>query len=158
MAGPDETETVISDAEESARRARRGYDYQDHTAAGFCLQMLPRFVHELHYSAWWPCRLVGVVGQSDERSAMRSWWVSYYCEPVGSAGEAGVDFALGERTDFFTTAHEDRLMEKVRKIRPNASPWSWAQTGVLNLHDSHPATVLVRNWLLSDLSNAGWDP
>jgi hypothetical protein len=94
-----------------------------------------------------------------EGNAMKgSWWISYHCEPVESENEAVVTLELGTDEYYAMRGDFEVLRNAVMRLRPHAPSLFWAQSSVLNLHDSHPATRLVQDWLLSDLRNAGWGP
>jgi hypothetical protein len=118
----------------------------------------PNFRNDLRHSAWWPCRLVGKVGGIEGNAMKGSWWISYHCEPVESENEAVVTLELGTDEYYAMRGDFEVLRNAVMRLRPHAPSLFWAQSSVLNLHDSHPATRLVQDWLLSDLRNAGWGP
>jgi len=139
-------------------RAQSTYDMAFAAYQRIVTAYFPNFRHDLRHSAWWPCRLVGKVGGIKGNSSGGGWKISYYCEPVDSEKEALVTLELGTDEDFAMRSDFDALRETAAQLRPNAPSWFWMESSLLNLHDSHPATVLVKNWLLADLRSAGWDP
>lgn len=120
-------------------------------------QYFPNFQHDLQHSAWWPCRLVGEIFGEPHATPPRGWWIGYYCEPVEKETEAGVTLQLGTQERFWRRADIEELRETAMRLRPNAPPTFVVSNNVLNLHDTHPATVLVKNWLLADIKSAGWN-
>jgi len=117
----------------------------------------PHFRHDLRYSAWWPCRLVGEVGGTEGTSPGSHWWISYYCEPVEFEKDAVVTLKLGIDQNFMMRGDHDALRETAAQLRPNAPSWYWSTSSVLNFHERHPSTSLVQKWLLDDLKSIGWN-
>jgi len=118
----------------------------------------PRFQNDLHHSAWWPCRIIGKVGGGDRPAPGNRWWITYHCEPVISEKEAIVTLELGTNEREAWHASFEANQEKARQLRPKAPPWFWVRSTVLNLEDTHPASVIVRRWLIDDFGSAGWKP
>lgn len=116
----------------------------------------PKFVNELRYSAWWPYRLVGIVENTTAGAQYSNWSVHYHCEPLQSESDSVAEFTLGTRDDYRGLIDIERLHQQVVRMRQSASPWFWGISGGCKLHDSHPAAGLVKDWLLSDLRDAGW--
>jgi hypothetical protein len=114
------------------------------------------FSHDLKRSAWWPCRLVGIVGGGDGSSPRNSWWIDYYCEPVESEDNAVVDLEMGDDQNILNRDDYDSLRKSAARLRPNAPSWYWSTGSVLNFHERLPSTELVRKWLLDDLESIGW--
>jgi hypothetical protein len=97
------------------------------------------------------------VGGIKGNSLAGGWWIAYHCEPVESEKEAIITLELGTDQHYAMRSDFDARRKAATRLRPNAPSWFWMQSSVLNLHDSHPVTVLVKDWLLADLRAAGWD-
>lgn len=119
-------------------------------------EFFPRFKNDLKHSAWWPCRLVGEVRGVDEDGTLQGWWLSYHCEPVSSDAEALVTLTLGKRGNSWFCSEAEKLRMRNIQLRPDAPDRFWMQSTALHFENSHPATELVRKWLLDDLNEAGW--
>ncbi|MCB1088704.1 MAG: hypothetical protein KDM63_16825, partial [Verrucomicrobiae bacterium] len=119
----------------------------------------PNFADDLRHSAWWPCRMVGVVVRHESKTSDRTdWSVTYHCEPVENDAEIGVEFISGSDEDYLEMTDPEALHARARLMRPHSPHGYWGASDALRFHNSHPATELVRNWLLSDLRDAGCTP
>lgn len=121
----------------------------------------PNFRHDLHHSAWWPYKLVGQIttaemNATDLKFSARNSSISYRCEPVASEKDAVVILERGADEYWGLRGNFDALEAVVAQMRPNASPYYWGCTTALNFQETHPATSLVKDWLISDLKSAGW--
>ncbi|MBK8478884.1 MAG: DUF4297 domain-containing protein [Opitutaceae bacterium] len=136
-------------------RARSTYGVAFAAYQRIVTKFFPNFAHDLRHSAWWPCKLVGAVSAVAPESRHPHWSIDYICEPVESEKDAVVEIELRDAPKW------DRDQVQVRraavaKLRPNAPVCYWKHAELLNLSDSHPATALVRQWLVHDLEAAGW--
>jgi len=119
------------------------------------IKYFPNFRHDFPYSRWWPCRLVGQVGSFNDASP--HWWINYYCEPVESEDATGVIFNLGTDPNEIMRVNLNKVRQDVTRSRPNSVAGLWTHSSILDLHHIHPATALVKEWLLNDLRSAGWN-
>jgi hypothetical protein len=116
----------------------------------------PKFAHDLAYSAWWPIKLVGAFEAVSGENEFRDWVVTYCLEPVSSEKDVAVRLMAESREEFSRDFDWDAFRSKIAILRPNTRARAWMNSTVAHLHNTHPATTLVFDWLKEDLLKAGW--
>lgn len=136
-------------------RARSTYGMAFAAYQRIVSKFFPNFRNDLRHSAWWPCKLVGTVSAVAQESRHPHWSIDYFCEPVESEKDAVAEIGLGDAPKWNRDQAHARIAA-VAELRPSAPICYWKHGQLLNLSDSHPATALVRQWLVRDLERAGW--
>lgn len=143
-------------AEAACRYARSVYSGAFYAYQRIVSSYFPQFVHDFSLTALWPCKLIGEIEKVHGKNENYDWHVSYHYEVVESEKESGVDFKLGKRQNFWLDENAERLQDKHKQLRPNASNTVWVMNSTFEWA-ACPTTSLVKKWLLSDLDKAGWN-